>query len=161
QSDYTSCNELEVTIAGEPFQHLLFHFMLPYSRWETASIAFSESFESLTQGYATAVKELGAVAPEHRTNNLAAAVPIGADRHVFQRNWKNFLAYFGATPSANNPNQSHENGSVEKSHDLLKKALDQRLRLRGNRNFATRDAYEEFIRSVVQRRNKDRQQRLS
>src|SRR5262249_29208118 len=34
-------------------------------------------------------------------------------------------------------------------------------RLRGNRNFATRDAYEEFIRSVVQRRNKDRQQRLS
>src|SRR5262249_14102763 len=42
QSDYTSCNELEVTIAGEPFQHLLFHFMLPYSRWETASIAFSE-----------------------------------------------------------------------------------------------------------------------
>ena len=36
---------------------MLFHFMLPYSRWETASIAFTESFESLTEGYAAAVKE--------------------------------------------------------------------------------------------------------
>lgn len=161
QSDYTWCNELNVTIDGQPFNHLLFHFMLPYSRWETVSIAFSESFESLTQGYAAAVKELGAVAPEHRTDNLAAAVPIGADRKIFQRNWRNFLGYFGVEPSANNPNQSHENGSVEKSHDILKRALDQRLRLRGNRNFATQDSYEEFIRSVVYRRNKDRRQRLA
>ena len=90
QSDYTWCNELGITIAGQPFQHLLFHFMLPYSRWETASIAFSESFESLTEGYAAAVKELGAVAPDHRTDNLAAAVPIG-ERKKFQERWKNFL----------------------------------------------------------------------
>ena len=30
QSDYTWCNELGITINGQPFQHLLFHFMLPY-----------------------------------------------------------------------------------------------------------------------------------
>jgi hypothetical protein len=51
QSDYTNCNELAVTIVGEPFDHLLFHFMLPYSRWEFVSIAFTESFQSLTDGY--------------------------------------------------------------------------------------------------------------
>lgn len=161
QSDYTHCNELSVTIDGKPFEHMVFHFMLPYSRWETASIAFSESLESLTHGYAAAVKELGAVAPEHRTDNLAAAVPIGSDRKTFQRNWKNFLHYYGVLPSANNPRQSHENGSVEKSNDLLKKALDQRLRLRGSRNFATVDAYEQFLQAVIYRRNKDRKARLA
>ena len=93
QSDYTWCKELNVTIAGEPFEHMLFHFMLPYSRWEFASIAFSESFQSLTEGYAAAVKELGGVAPEHRTDNLAAAVPIG-ERKIFQKRWKDFLCHY-------------------------------------------------------------------
>lgn len=161
QSDYTHCTELGVMVDGKPFPHLLFHFMLPYSCWETISIAFTESFESLTAGYAAAVQELGAVAPEHRTDNLAAAVPIGSDRKVFQKRWTDFLAYYGVTPSANNPKQRHENGSVEKSHDLLKKSLDQRLRLRGSRNFATQAAYEEFVRTIVARRNKERTVKLA
>lgn len=160
QSDYTWCNELNVTIAGEPFEHMLFHFMLPFSRWETVSIAFAESFQSLTEGYAAAVKELGGVAPEHRTDNLAAAVPIG-QRKAFQKRWKDFLSHYGVRPTSNNPNQSNENGSVEKSHDLLKRALDQRLKLRGSRDFPSRTAYEEFLQAVVYRRNKDRKQRLS
>lgn len=160
QSDYTWCNELDVTIAGEPFEHLLFHFMLPYSRWETASIAFTESFETLTEGYAAAVKELGAVAPDHRTDNLAAAVPIGKAKE-FQKRWTEFLRHYGVNPSSNTPRKSNENGSVEKSHDLLKKALDQRLRLRGSRDFPTRSAYEDFVKSVIYRRNKERKERLT
>lgn len=160
QSDYTWCNELEVTIAGAPFEHMLFHFMLPFSRWETVSIAFTESFQTLSEGYAAAVKELGGVAEEHRTDNLAAAVPIG-QRKVFQKRWKDFLGHYGARPTSNHPGESHQNGSVEKSHDLLKNALDQRLRLRGSRDFATINAYEEFVQSVVYRRNKERKARLA
>lgn len=114
QSDYTCCNELRVTIAGAPFEHLLFHFMLPYSRWETVSIAYTESFQSLTEGYLAAVKELGGVAGEHRTDNLAAAVPIG-QRKTFQKRWKDFLKHFGVIPSSNHPGESHQNGSVESS----------------------------------------------
>src|SRR5579883_985017 len=129
QSDYTHCEKLEVTIAGEPFPHMLYHFMLPYSRWEYVWICFSESFETLTSGYGRAVRELGAVAPEHRTDNLAAAVPIG-EHHTFQVRWKDFLSHFNVVPSANNPLRSNENGSVEKSHDLFKHALDQRMRIR-------------------------------
>src|SRR5437868_6323981 len=34
QSDWTHCTELGVTIDGQPFPHMLFHFMLTYSRWE-------------------------------------------------------------------------------------------------------------------------------
>jgi len=160
QSDYTWCNELNVTIAGAPFEHMLFHFMLPYSRWETASIAFTESFQSLTEGYAAAVKELGGVAPDHRTDNLAAAVSIGS-RKAFQKRWKDFLKHYDVMPSSNSPYKSNENGSVEKSHDLLKKALDQRLRLRGSRDFASRTAYEEFFQTVIHRRNRERKVRLA
>jgi hypothetical protein len=159
QSDYTNCNELGVTICGAPFPHLLFHFILPYSRWETAFIAYTESFESLTDGYAKSVHELGAVAPEHRTDNLAAAVPIGKHPE-FQERWKDFLSYYKVKPSANNPGESHENGAVEKSHHLFKNALDQRLRLRGSRDFASIEAYEEFFRDLLKRRNKERKKRL-
>jgi transposase len=147
QSDYTNCNELGVTIAGEPFEHLLFHFMLPYSRWEAVSIAFTESFQSLTEGFEKAVNDLGGVAPEHRTDNLAAAVPIGGEKREFQRRWKDFLNHYDVEPTTNNPYQSNENGSVEKSHDLLKRGLDQRLRLRGSKDFPTRE--DEWIRIPV------------
>src|SRR5690606_310346 len=33
QSDFTDMTALGITIGGQPFPHLLFHFMLPYSRW--------------------------------------------------------------------------------------------------------------------------------
>lgn len=143
QSDYTHCNQLEVTIAGEAFPHMLYHFMLPYSRWEYVWICFTESFETLTSGYGRAVRELGAVAPEHRTDNLAAAVPIG-EHHTFQVRWQDFLSHFNVVPSANNPRRSNENGSVEKSHDLFKHALDQRMRLRGSRDFSSIEAMNNF-----------------
>lgn len=159
QSDYTWCNELKILIKGQPFPHMLFHFMLPYSRWEFVCLAFSESFETLTDGYRRAVRKLGAVSREHRTDNLAAAVPIG-ERHVFQRRWKDFLSHYGVSPSANNPRQSHENGSVEKSHDELKTAIDQRLRLRGDRNFDSVGSYMRFVELIVESRNTQRKERL-
>lgn len=159
QSDYTWCNELEIRIKGEPFEHMLFHFMLPYSRWEAVSLAFTESFETLTDGYRRAVRKLGAVSREHRTDNLAAAVPIGK-RDEFQKRWKDFLSHYGVEPSANNPGQSHENGSVEKSHDELKTAIDQRLRLRGSREFDSVDSYMRYVQQIVDSRNKQRREKL-
>lgn len=159
QSDYTHCSELGILIAGEPFPHLLYHFMLPYSRWEFVWVCHSESFETLTTGYALAVKELGSVAPEHRTDNLAAAVPIG-EHGSFQVRWSNFLDHFGVIPSANNPGRSNENGSVEKSNDLFKHAMDQRLRLRQDRNFASLQDYESYLKQATIERNRLRHQRL-
>ena len=41
-------NDLYVTIGGAPFDHLVNHFVLTYSNWATASICFSENFESLS-----------------------------------------------------------------------------------------------------------------
>ncbi len=161
QSDWTHCEELGVRIAGQPFPHLLVHFMLPYSRWETAYIAHSESYDELVSGYTRAITELGKVPAEHRTDNLSAAVNSHGERPVFTERWTSVLAHYGALPSRNNPGESHENGSVEKSHHLLKTALDQALRVRANRDFATLADYEKFVRKVLDKRNRGRRQRLA
>lgn len=161
QSDWTHCEELGVRIAGQPFPHLLFHFMLPYSRWETAYIANSESYDELVSGYTRAITELGAVPAEHRTDNLSAAVNNHGERPVFTERWESVLAHYGAVPSRNNPGKSHENGSVEKSHHLLKTALDQALRVRASRDFSTLADYEKFVRKILDQRNRGRKQRMT
>jgi len=161
QSDWTHCNTLCVTIGGQPLKHMLFHFMLPYSRWETAYISYSESFDSLTMGYMRASAELGAATDEHRTDNLTAAVTNYGNSHVFTERWTAFLGHYGVEPSKNNAGVSHENGSVEKSHDLLKNALGQALKLRGSKDFVSVAHYEKFIRRIVDQRNKGRKQRLA
>ena len=57
-------NDLGITIGGERFDHLVYHFMLPYSRWETGMVCFSESFETLIAGFQRAVCELACVKRE-------------------------------------------------------------------------------------------------
>lgn len=161
QSDWTHCDELKVKIDGEFFPHMLFHFMLPYSRWETAYISFSESFDNLVSGYTRAIAELGAVPEEHRTDNLTAAVTSHGSRPVFTERWKGVLDHYVVRPSRNNPGKSHENGSVEKSHHLLKNELDQALRLRQSREFASVADYERFLRRTLDKRNRGRKARLS
>jgi hypothetical protein len=161
QSDYTCMNSVGVTIAGISFPHLLFHFMLPYSRWEAVMICYSESFDSLTAGYTAAVWDLGAVAPEHRTDNLSAAThQIGAGRD-FNDRWSDFLGYHRVKPSRNNPGEGHENGSVEKSHDLFKKNVVQELLLRGSKNFVSLEEYQAFIQRIGEGRNQSRKKRLA
>src|SRR5262245_57950037 len=49
-SDFTHMDELGVTIQGQPFPHLVYHFVLTYSNWEHVSLCFSESFASLAEG---------------------------------------------------------------------------------------------------------------
>ncbi len=73
-SDFTNMNELGITIGGQAFEHLVYHFVLTYSNWETGSICFSESYESLSEGFQNALWELGGVPQRHRTDRLSAAV---------------------------------------------------------------------------------------
>ena len=50
QSDFTHMNDLDITIGGQRFPHMLFHFVLTFSNWEGVSLCYSESFESLSDG---------------------------------------------------------------------------------------------------------------
>lgn len=153
QSDYTCMNSLNITINGQAFPHLLFHFILPYSRWESVKLAFSESFESLIAGYEKAVWELGYVANDHRTDNLTAATKAMGSKREFTERWQQFMEHYCVTPSTNNPGVSHENGSIEKSHDTLKTAIEQALLLRGSSDFITEAKYMDFVEMIIKQRN--------
>jgi len=162
QSDFTSMNSLEITIAGIPLKHLVYHFVLPFSNWEYVTVSYSESFESLSEGLQEALWALGAVPAVHRTDNLSAATHelIQTRGRDFTARYLELLAHYGMKPSKNQPGNAHENGDVEQSHFRFRNAVDQRLRLRGSREFATMTEYREFLRAIARERNASRKERL-
>ena len=162
QSDFTDMGKLGVVIAGQPFPHLLYHFVLTYSNWESVSICPSESFEALSAGVQTALWRLGGVPQEHRTDNLSAAThKISKNRgRDFTERYRELVDHYGLRPSRNFPGNAHENGDVESANGGLKHGIDQRLRLRGSRAFASREAYEGFLETCVTARNGTRQARI-
>lgn len=161
QSDWTNMNKLKVTINGKQFNHLLFHYMLTYSRVESIMICFSESLETLTRGYEQGITETGGVAAEHRTDNLTAATQQMGNDRVFTERWSAVLKHYDAQPSRNNPGVSNENGSIEKSHHLLKNAIDQHLMLRQSRDFKTLEDYQAFLDKIIAKRNFPRKARIA
>ena len=163
QSDFTDMRELAVTIAGERFPHLLYHFVLTYSNWEAVMICPSESFESLSAGVQGALWKLGAVPQVHRTDNLSAATHELAETRGrdFTKRYQRLLDHYRMRGSRNFPGNAHENGDIESANGHLKHALDQRLRLRGLRDFPSREAYAAFVEQCVAARNATRGERLA
>jgi len=161
QSDFTSLDDLEVTIGGEPFKHLLYHFVLPYSNWETGGICFSETFEALIAGLQASLWELGRAPRYHRTDNLSAAThDLGEGGRAFNERYVGALGHYGLLPDKNTPGRGHENGDVEQAHHRFKRALEQALLLRGSRAFAVRADYERFWRGLIAGRNRPRAGKL-
>jgi len=161
QSDFTHLSDLEVTIAGQPFKHLFYHFTLVYSNWEWGTVCASESWESLSEGLQQALWVLGGVPEEHRTDSLSAAVkPVGS-LDEFTERYQGLLRHYGMKASHTTPGRGHENGDVEQSHYRFKRAVDQELLLRGSRDFDSRKSYDEFLRRMLVRRNGLRRERLA
>jgi transposase len=162
QSDFTDMRELGVVIAGETFAHLLYHFVLTYSNWESVSICPSESFEALSAGMQTAFWRLGGVPAEHRTDNLSAATHelAGSRGRDFTERYSELINHYELRASRNFPGNANENGDVESANGHLKNAIDQQLRLRGSRAFVSREAYEGFLAGCIQARNATRAARI-
>jgi hypothetical protein len=154
-SDFTHMEKLGVTIAGVAFGHMLYHFVLAFSRWEYASVVDSgESFQALAAGLQNALWQAGGCPSEHRSDSLSAAFKNLQEEEDFTVRYKALLEHYGMAGTRNNRGLGHENGSVESSHRWLKEAVDQALLLRGHRDFDDRPAYDDFVRSVVMRRNR-------
>ncbi len=160
-SDFTHMNDLGITIAGAPFDHLLYHFVLPYSNWETGSVCFSESFESLSEGLQNALWELGGVPAAHRTDRLTAAVNKLHSLEEFTRRYAALMRYYSLAPRPTNANSPQENGDCEQRHWRLYRALEQELMLRMSRDFSDRLEYHEFLRQMFRRLNAGRLTRLN
>jgi hypothetical protein len=158
-SDFTSMNALAVTILGQRFEHMVYHFVLTYSNWEAFTLCASESFEALSDGLQNALWELGGVPRRHRSDSLSAAVNNLSAKREFQARYRGLLNHYDLAGERINVRQPHENGDSESSHGHFKTAVDQALLLRGSRDFGSRDEYRRFLQEVVAARNAGRQQR--
>ena len=160
QSDFTHMNELAITIGGQSFPHLLFHFVLTYSNWEDATLCYSESFESLSEGLQNALWELGGVPMSHRTDRLSTAVNNMSDDREFTSRYEALLRHYRMAGEKIQAGKANENGDIEQRHHRLKRALDQALMLRGSRDFATVADYKQFLRLLLVQLNAGRRDRL-
>jgi hypothetical protein len=159
QSDFTHCRELGITINGQAFPHLIYHFVLSYSNWEAGTVCYSETFESLSEGLQNALWELGGVPLEHRTDRLSAAVNNLVDTREFTRAYEGLLRHYRINGQKAQAGQANENGDVEQRHYRFKQALDQVLMLRGSRDFVSVPAYQVFLQKLFKRLNAGRQDR--
>ncbi len=160
--DFTDCASLGVRIAGQLFAHLLFQFLLTFSRWRSVTLAFSETFEALVGGLQDAFWRLGGVPEVLRSDNLSAAtheLPSGG-RELNQR-FAQVLTHYQLRSTRIEPGKSNQNGAVEKANHLLKSAIEQALIVRGSRDFGSGDEYMGFVQGLVERLNESSQQRLA
>jgi len=161
-SDFTHCSDLGVTINGISFPHMIYHFVLTYSNWETGTICFSESLESLSEGLQNALWELGGVPQVHRTDRLTAAVQPGVEGPAsFKRRYQAVLSHYGLQAQAIQAGKGNENGDAEQSHNQFKRAVEQALMMRGSRDFTSKDSYWEFLLQVFAQQNAGRAARLA
>ncbi len=161
QSDFTHMSDLGVTVGGQPFAHLIYHFVLTHSNWETGTVCFSESFESLSEGLENALWALGGVPASHRSDRLTAAVTVLGSRAAFTARYEALLRHYGLEGRMIQTGRPNENGDVEQRHHRFKRALDQKLMLRGSREFVTRADYETFLRGLFEQLNAGRREKLA
>lgn len=161
QSDFTHMDDLRVTLAGHPFDHMVFHFVLTYSNWETGSVCFSETFESLSAGLQGALFQLGGVPKTHQSDRLSAAVCNLQSPAAFTDRYRSLLRHYGLEGRMIQAAKANENGDVEQSHNRFKQAVDQALMLRGSRDFSSRASYTEFLGNLFKQLNAGRQERFA
>jgi hypothetical protein len=159
-SDFVHMTDLEVTIQGQSFAHMLYHFVLTYSNWETGTVCFCESFESLCEGFQNAIWELGKVPERHRTDRMSTAVNNVSNPAEFTDRYEALLGYYRIVGEKIQAGEAHENGDVEQSHYRFKRAVQQELMLRGSRDFDSAADYSRFLKYLFGRLNAGRKQRL-
>lgn len=156
-SDFTTMQELNITILEQPLEHILYHYRLAYSGWEHAEVILGgESFTALAEGLQNALWHCGGVPETHRTDSLSAAFKNLSPKAKsdLTKGYEEFCKHYGMQPTRNNRGVSHENGSIESSHRHLKSRIAQALLLRGSRDFASLDDYRHFIRELISRHNR-------
>ena len=161
QTDFTYGNELGVTLAGEPFPHMLCHPVLPYSNWEWVTVCQSESMAALKRGVQSALFMLGRVPEFHQTDNSTAAThDFRNGMRGFNKGYLDFMDHFGMEPRTTGVGEKEQNGDVESLHGALKRYVKQRLKLRGSSDFASKDEYETWLQDLAKKRNRRRQKRI-
>lgn len=162
-SDFTTLKEVTITIQDQPFTHLLYHFRLAFSGWCSVKVIHGgESYAVLAEGLQDALWRLGGVPHEHRSDSLSAAYRnLNKDAaEDATRRYQQLCHHYGMQATRNNRGKGHENGAIESPHGHLKKRIHQTLLLRDSCNFATVEAYEEFLAEIVRDINNRKQDKV-
>lgn len=157
--DFTNANELGVTIAGEPLEHLLFQLVLSHSGWTWANVAFTETFEALIGGLQRGLWKLGGVPQVVRSDNLSAATHElkRGDGRTLAKRFRDVCDHLGIEKVTRiQPGKSHENGVVEQRNYRTKRLLEQALQLRGSGDFESIETYQRWLESILDRENEKR-----
>lgn len=159
-SDFTHLKGVTVTVKGQAFQHILYHYRLAFSGWQYVQvIQGGESFVGLSQGLQNALFACGGVPKQHRTDSLSAAYRnTGGRNPQLTQMYAAVCDHYRMQATRNNPGVAHENGSVESSHGYFKRRLCQALYRRGSFDFETVAQYQAFIESVIAKLNAKCQQ---
>jgi hypothetical protein len=163
QTDFTHATELGVTILGVALVHMLCHFVLPYSNWQSVTVCMSESLLSLRRGVQAALFRLGHHPTWHQTDNSTAAThTIGDSKRKFNAEYESMIQHFGMKPRTTDVGAKEQNGDVEASNGALKRRIAQRLLVRGSSDFESIENYEHWLaEDPVKRANAGRRERLS
>lgn len=159
QTDFTHALELNITINGQLFDHLLCVFVLPFSNWMWVTVCLSESLPALRRGVQSALFRLGSVPQWHQTDNSTAAThelgkhTTSSQPRGFNAEYLALMNHFGMTPRTIEIGKSHQNGDVEAGNGTLKPFLRQMLMVRQSCDFSSRENYEQWMQSQVEQRN--------
>jgi hypothetical protein len=155
--DFTDCNALAVTIAGEALPHRLGHVCCPHSGWQFAQVILGgESYPALAETMRLAFVTLGGVPTTLRTDSLSAAYKNLRQQEELTVRFDALCRHYGCEPTRNTLGVAHENGAVESPNGHLKDRIDQALRLRDSRDFADLAAYRIFVDGIVAAANAPR-----
>ena len=157
QLDWTCANHLGVTIQGAPLPHLLCHAVLTYSNQAWAERCQSESMLSLKLGLVRALGEWGGRPAELQTDHSSVAthqIQRGTSARAFNPRYQELCLDLGLSPRAIEVGTPSQNGDIESANGHFKNALDQALLLRGSREFAQEQEYDDLIAAVLRTRNR-------
>src|ERR1700732_3214099 len=156
-SDFTAVSDLGVIVAGQPLEHRLYHFALACSGFEHVEVVLGgESYPALASGLENALRLLGGVPREHRSDSLSAAFRNLAkpDAEDLTRRFEALVSHFGMVARRNNRGVAHANAAIASRHGHAKQRLAQALLLRGSARFDELEAYRAFVAEVVGQHNR-------
>ena len=159
QLDWTEANQLGVTISGNPYPHKLCHSILPYSNAEWAVPCQSESTSSLIIGSQDAAQEFGGVAEELQTDQSSTATHQlckEQKKRVYNVRYLALCAHLQVQPRTTAVDCPDQNGDIESMNGHLKRRLEQKLLLRGSRDFKNEDSYAAFVATLCRELNRRR-----
>jgi hypothetical protein len=162
QTDFTHGTELGVTIAGDPFAHLICHSVLPYSNWEWPTVCRSESTAAIRRGVQGSVFRLGKVTVFHQTDHSTAAThDLGQGLRGFNQEYLALMKHLGMKPRTTKVGEKEQNGDVEAANGAFKRRARQALLLRGSSDFESKAAYERWLQEeVAEKANRGRRKKL-